>query len=83
MNITSMPGVGKSLERLELVIMPTARPDRDVIGLQPIPNRLERVDRLPGESLKSLVHRGLHAAKGSGVLLVFPLLKDSRKDLDF
>ena len=77
MIITSLPGIGKSPQRLELLIMPTAHPDRDVIGLQPIPNRLERIDRLPGESLKSLAHRGLHAAKGSGVLLVYLQIKDS------
>jgi hypothetical protein len=83
MNITSMPCVGKSYARLEMLIMPTDRPDHEVIGLQPIPNQLERIDRLPGETFKAMAHRALHAAKGTGVLLVFPVLKDSRSGIDF
>jgi hypothetical protein len=58
-----------------IVVLPSI-PDGDVIGLKAVPGRLPQVLRFPGESQTSLRFRSLAMVRGSGPLLVFPLLRD-------
>jgi hypothetical protein len=60
---------------VNMVVVPTSRPDVDVIGLQAVPHRMEQVLRFPGERLHALTHRALQGVKGAGVVLVYPLLR--------
>lgn len=58
-------------ERIDMVVLASATIDeRDVTGLHPVAGRLDRVDRLPGESMRAMLHRAVWSAKGSGQLLV-------------
>lgn len=66
-------------EPVRLVLVPTWRKESDVIGLAPVLNRLDAINRLPGESVPQMVKRALHELRGAGVLLVFPVLKDVDK----
>ena len=60
-----------------MLIMPVAsHDDHDVIGLHAVPNRMERVLRLPGESRAMMVKRALHSVRGGGDLMVYPMLRD-------
>ncbi len=60
---------------IRMIVVHTAAPDGDVIGLHPVANRMERVLRLPGESQKAMRHRALWMARGIGPLLVYPMLR--------
>ncbi len=59
-----------------MFIMPVACDDRDIVGLQAVPNRLERVLRLPGETLAMMERRALHSITGGGDVVVYPMLRD-------
>jgi hypothetical protein len=63
-------------EKIMLMVVPTSRPDADVIGFHAVASRLPSVDRYPGETLKAMVHRALWMVEGEGPLLVYPRLKD-------
>lgn len=55
---------------IRLILIPSPRPDNEIIGLHGVANRLPSVDRLPGESLMQLLHRALGMLKGDSPLLV-------------
>jgi hypothetical protein len=59
------------LQKIELFLIPTHHADEDVIGFEAVADRLEQVNRMPGESLKAMLHRALWMTKGHGPLLVF------------
>jgi hypothetical protein len=62
----------KQPQNIELLLVPTTHSDASIIGFHAIPERLVQVDRLPGESLKSMLHRALWMVRGPGPALVYP-----------
>lgn len=56
-----------------MFIMPAPLGRREVIGLHAVPGRMDRVLRLPGETLAMMERRALHSVKGGGDLVVFPM----------
>jgi hypothetical protein len=60
---------------LDLLVVPTAADDADVVGFHPVPGRLPAVHRFPGESLAQLIHRTLALATGAGPFLAYPAIK--------
>lgn len=60
---------------IRMIVLFTARPDADVIGLQAVPDRLPQVLRFPGESQTSLRLRARAMVQGGGSILVLPLLR--------
>ena len=65
----------KTNPRIRMIVVHAAVPDAEVIGLHGVPNRLERVFRLPNESQTAMRHRALWMAQGNGPLLVYPMLR--------
>lgn len=63
-------------EPAQMTIFNTWISESDVIGLQRVPNRLEPIWRLPGETIGQMVARALHAVRGPGQLTVYPVLRD-------
>ncbi len=55
---------------LRLILIPSHRPDKEIIGLHGVRHRLPNVDRLPGESLMQLLHRAVGMLQGETPLLV-------------
>jgi len=55
---------------IRMILIPSHRPDNEIVGLHGVANRLPSVDRLPGESLMQLLHRALWMLKGDAPLLV-------------
>ncbi len=62
----------KKSARIELLLVPSAHQDAEIIGFFAVPYRLEQVDRLPGESLKAMLHRAMWMATGTGPMLLYP-----------
>ncbi|PQA83099.1 hypothetical protein C5F52_10310 [Limnohabitans sp. TS-CS-82] len=58
-------------EPIRLILIPSPRPDNEIIGLHGVANRLPSVDRLPGESLMQLLHRARGMLKGGTPILVY------------
>lgn len=57
---------------IDLLLIPTNRPDADIVGFHAVEGRLSRVDRLPGESLQQMLHRALWMVTGGGQIVVYP-----------
>lgn len=55
---------------IQLILIPSHRPDKEIIGLHSVANRLPNVDRLPGESLMQLLYRAREMLRGDAPLLV-------------
>lgn len=60
---------------LRMLVVPTLADDVDVIGFDPVPDRLPAVHRLPGETIAQLIHRALGMATGTGPFLAYPSIK--------
>lgn len=58
-----------------MFIMPGPLHEREVIGLHAVPNRMEQVLRLPGETLAMMEKRAVHSVTGGGDLVVFPMVR--------
>ncbi len=56
---------------IELLLVPTTHQDAEIIGFFAVPDRLEQVNRLPGESLRAMTHRAMWMATGNGPFLVY------------
>ena len=63
-------------KNLKLLLVPTpAKSEAHVIGFRAIPGVLPEVLRLPGESLPGMLERARQAARGSGVYMLWPMVK--------
>ena len=61
---------------IELLLVPSAHQDAEIISFFAVPDRLEQVNRLPGESLKAMLHRAMWMATGTGPMLVYPRARE-------
>lgn len=65
----------KKVSAIDMLIVPCGQDPAEIVGFHEVPDRLERVYRLPNETLKEMTHRALWMVKGTGPLLVYPIIK--------
>ena len=62
-----------------LSTLKAAMPEVEIVGFYAVPNRMNQVLRLPGESLEMMERRALHSVTGGGQLVVFPITRRLEK----
>lgn len=66
-------------EPVLLIVVTVPLDELEIVGFYAVPNRMNQVLRLPGESLEMMERRALHSVTGGGQLVVFPITRRLEK----